>query len=254
MLSRAAPRALLASVRPSIRTATPTTATLIPRARAICPSSVSQFTRSFQSTPAIRKGIHPESSDPPAPSPQSAPVAGGAGHVTEPSPLTPEEYYEYAEHYFNVLQSELEKSQEEGSDVEAEYSVCSSDFHFLVLFPCPACFVYVFRFPPAMYRMNIINNLPFPQAGVLNISVPALGTYVLNKQPPNKQIWLSSPISGPKRYDWIVEGDYMHEKQDSRPFVNGQWIYLRDGSNLTELLNAELSLRLPKDIYSEIVE
>jgi frataxin len=77
---------------------------------------------------------------------------------------------------------------------------------------------------------------------------------VLNKQPPNKQIWLSSPISGPKRYDWIVEGDHMYEKQDSRPFASGQWIYLRDGSNLTELLNAELSLRLPKDIYSEVIE
>ncbi|KAJ5415600.1 hypothetical protein N7465_004295 [Penicillium sp. CMV-2018d] len=212
MLSRTAPRALLASVRPSIRTTT-TASTLLPRACAIRPSSASQFTRSFQSSPAIRKGIHPESANPPAPNPQSGPVAGATSHITEPSPLTPEEYYEYAEHYFNVLQSELEKAQEEGSDVEAEYS-----------------------------------------AGVLNISVPALGTYVLNKQPPNKQIWLSSPISGPKRYDWIVEGDYMHEKQDSRPFVNGQWIYLRDGSNLTELLNSELTLRLPKDIYSEVVE
>jgi hypothetical protein len=38
--------------------------------------------------------------------------------------LTAEEYYEYSEHYFNVLLAELEKSQEEGSDVEAEYSVC----------------------------------------------------------------------------------------------------------------------------------
>ncbi|CAG8904603.1 unnamed protein product [Penicillium egyptiacum] len=213
MLSRSAPRALLASVRPSIRTTTPTTSTLLPWACAIRPSSASQFTRSFQSSPAIRKGIHPESANPPAPNPQSGSVAGAATHITEPSPLTPEEYYEYSEHYFNVLQSELEKAQEEGSDIEAEYS-----------------------------------------AGVLNISVPALGTYVLNKQPPNKQIWLSSPISGPKRYDWIIEGDYMHEKQDSRPFVNGQWIYLRDGSNLTELLNSELTLRLPKDIYSEVVE
>jgi len=92
------------------------------------------------------------------------------------------------------------------------------------------------------------------QAGVLNVSVPGIGTYVLNKQPPNKQIWLSSPISGPKRYDWIVEGDRMHEKQETREFVNGQWIYLRDGSNLTDLLNEELTLRLPKDVYSQIVE
>jgi frataxin len=44
------------------------------------------------------------------------------------------------------------------------------------------------------------------QAGVLNITYPPNGTYVLNKQPPNKQIWLSSPISGPKRFDWTVQG------------------------------------------------
>lgn len=92
------------------------------------------------------------------------------------------------------------------------------------------------------------------QAGVLNISVPAIGTYVLNKQPPNKQIWLSSPISGPKRYDWIVEGDRMHEKEGTREYAHGQWIYLRDGSNLTDLLNSELTLKLPKDIYGELVE
>jgi len=53
-------------------------------------------------------------------------VAGAAAHVTEPTPLSTEEYQEYAEHYFNVLLGELEKAQEEGSDVEAEYSVCDS--------------------------------------------------------------------------------------------------------------------------------
>lgn len=92
------------------------------------------------------------------------------------------------------------------------------------------------------------------QAGVLNITVPAVGTYVLNKQPPNKQIWLSSPISGPKRYDWIVEGDRMHEKQETREFAHGQWVYLRDGSNLTELLNTELGIGLPRDVYGEVAE
>lgn len=29
--------------------------------------------------------------------------------------------------------------------------------------------------------------------GVLTLKVPPTGTYVINKQPPNKQIWLSSP-------------------------------------------------------------
>ncbi|KAH8428266.1 frataxin family protein [Aspergillus melleus] len=166
--------------------------------------------RGFQSSSSVRKGLHPESADPPAPNPQSSNVAGAATHVTEPSPLTDGQYHEYAEHYLNVLEKEVERTQEEGSEIEAEYS-----------------------------------------AGVLNISVPAVGTYVLNKQPPNKQIWLSSPISGPKRYDWVVVGDQMHEKQDTRPFVNGQWIYLRDGSNLTDLLNSELTLNIPRDVYSE---
>jgi len=38
--------------------------------------------------------------------------------------------------------------------------------------------------------------------GVLTINCGAFGTFVINKQTPNKQIWLSSPFSGPKRYDW----------------------------------------------------
>ena len=33
--------------------------------------------------------------------------------------------------------------------------------------------------------------------GVLKVQVRDLGTYVLNKQTPNLQLWLSSPISGP---------------------------------------------------------
>jgi len=48
-------------------------------------------------------------------------------------------------------------------------------------------------------------------------------TYVINKQTPNKQIWLSSPFSGPKRYD----------------FCHGRWIYLHDMTCLHDLLNLE---------------
>ncbi|KAB8345888.1 hypothetical protein FH972_022943 [Carpinus fangiana] len=76
-------------------------------------------------------------------------------------------------------------------------------------------------------------------AGVLNCRLGDGRTYVLNKQPPNKQIWLSSPVSGPKRYDWVVEGEGMNEKQGSG---RGSWIYLRDGSSLTELLKEELEV------------
>lgn len=35
--------------------------------------------------------------------------------------------------------------------------------------------------------------------GVMTIDLGDHGTYVINKQAPNKQIWLSSPVSGPIR-------------------------------------------------------
>lgn len=47
---------------------------------------------------------------------------------------------------------------------------------------------------------------------------------MINKQTPNKQIWLSSPTSGPKRYD----------------FIENTWIYKHDGVSMFELLNKEL--------------
>jgi frataxin len=73
----------------------------------------------------------------------------------------------------------------------------------------------------------------------MTISVPGKGTYVLNKQPPNKQIWLSSPISGPKRYDWCVLGDGQSDKEGT---ASGSWVYTRDGSTLSELILEELEV------------
>ena len=40
----------------------------------------------------------------------------------------------------------------------------------------------------------------FLQSGVLTLNLGPHGTYVVNKQPPNKQIWLSSPL----RYDYSL--------------------------------------------------
>lgn len=67
---------------------------------------------------------------------------------------------------------------------------------------------------------------------------------MLNKQPPNKQIWWSSPVSGPKRFDWVVSGESMHHKEGGG---NGDWIYLRDGTSLTELVRKELGVHLGRD-------
>lgn len=60
--------------------------------------------------------------------------------------------------------------------------------------------------------------------GVLTLKLGSLGTYVINKQTPNKQLWLSSPVSGPVRYD----------------FVKGFWMCKRDGHFMHERLQNEL--------------
>jgi len=84
-------------------------------------------------------------------------------------------------------------------------------------------------------------------AGVLTLTFPPIGTYVLNKQPPNKQIWLSSPISGPKRYDWVVKGEGQHQKEGGG---QGDWIYLRDGTSLSDVLAKEVGVdvTVPMDL------
>ncbi|KAI1404410.1 Frataxin-like domain-containing protein [Hypoxylon fuscum] len=73
-------------------------------------------------------------------------------------------------------------------------------------------------------------------SGVMTVKIPGNGTYVINKQPPNKQIWLSSPVSGPKRYDYVIVSEGQGQKQDTGA---GDWVYLRDGSTLGELLLKE---------------
>ena len=75
----------------------------------------------------------------------------------------------------------------------------------------------------------------------MTLNFPPIGTYVINKQPPNKQIWLSSPISGPKRFDYVVLGEGQHEKEGGGA---GDWIYLRDGTSLTDLVNKEVGVDL----------
>lgn len=74
--------------------------------------------------------------------------------------------------------------------------------------------------------------------GVLTLMVPPIGTYVLNKQPPNLQIWLSSPISGPKRFDW--------DEDDKK------WISSRDQSTLGLLLKQETKESLDMDLDLEL--
>ncbi|KDN39588.1 hypothetical protein RSAG8_08744, partial [Rhizoctonia solani AG-8 WAC10335] len=73
-------------------------------------------------------------------------------------------------------------------------------------------------------------DLPYEvdySSGVLTLKLDDKGTYVINKQPPNKQIWLSSPRSGPKRYDLDA--------------THNEWFYNRDNTTMRSLLEEELS-------------
>lgn len=99
--------------------------------------------------------------------------------------LSVEEYHTYADQTFEQILEELDAFFEENRIMEAEVD---------------------------------------EEAGVMEINCSE-GTYVINKQPPTKQIWLSSPISGPKRFDYHL----------------GKWICLRDGVKLSDLLQNEMS-------------
>lgn len=101
------------------------------------------------------------------------------------------------------------------------------------------------RFIPLTSVQHQVTNGTL-QAGVLTLSFPPIGTYVINKQPPNKQIWLSSPISGPKRYDYVILGEGQDSKQGTGA---GSWVYLRDMSTLQDLLQSEIGVNL-SDAYA----
>ena len=65
-------------------------------------------------------------------------------------------------------------------------------------------------------------------AGVLTLRLGgSRGTYVLNKQTPNRQIWWSSPVSGPRRF--------------ALDAASGRWLSTRgDGAEMLSELRKEI--------------
>lgn len=55
--------------------------------------------------------------------------------------------------------------------------------------------------------------------GVLNVIIGSRGTFVMNKQAPNQQIWLSSPVSGPLRYDFEPSSVSWINSRDRHPLL-----------------------------------
>ncbi|WFD21047.1 ferroxidase [Malassezia caprae] len=74
-------------------------------------------------------------------------------------------------------------------------------------------------------------------SGVLNLRLGSYGTYVINKQPPTRQIWLSSPL----RY--VAEADSSGPKRFDYDDAQQRWFTIKDGElfYLDELLTKELS-------------
>ncbi len=66
-------------------------------------------------------------------------------------------------------------------------------------------------------------------AGILTITLPGRGQYVINKHNPNREIWLSSPKSGAHHFTFRDEA----------------WVSTRDSSVLLlPLLKAELGVEV----------
>jgi frataxin len=70
--------------------------------------------------------------------------------------------------------------------------------------------------------------------GVLSVEVLTQGKWLLNKQAPNQQIWWSSPVSGPLRFEYTSAG---------------HWVSTRNASDrLVDMLRAEMADALGTDI------
>jgi len=63
--------------------------------------------------------------------------------------------------------------------------------------------------------------------GMLTIETDTGGQYIINKHGPNRQIWVSSPVSGASHYQFNE--------------VTRSWVDTRSGESLTLKLSEELS-------------
>ena len=82
---------------------------------------------------------------------------------------------------------------------------------------------------------SFIDNISLEE-GVLTINLKEDKTYVINIQKPNKQIWLSSPFSGPRRFEFNE--------------ANNKWIDIQNSNNsLLSLISKEINEEIIKRKY-----
>lgn len=84
--------------------------------------------------------------------------------------------------------------------------------------------------------------------GVLNINLGARGMWVINKQTPNRQLWWSSPLSGPRRYEYRPPAPDTSASPAGGEV--GKWKGTVDGADLLSLLHAEVKAATGVDILA----
>ena len=78
-------------------------------------------------------------------------------------------------------------------------------------------------------------------SGVLNMTFPPHGTWVLNKQTPNRQIWWSSPISGPRRYEYDENiSEWMYTRANNDDDNNNNDTNTTTGETLSNAIKDEI--------------
>ncbi|CBK23374.2 Frataxin [Blastocystis hominis] len=90
-----------------------------------------------------------------------------------------------------------------------------------------------------------VDNLDYSIAsGVLSINMGSKGSYVINKQSPNMQIWWSSPISGPKRFEYDLNSKKWYEVGEMDGVKNSRKV----NEDINSLLAKELKNLLGVDL------
>jgi frataxin len=89
-----------------------------------------------------------------------------------------------------------------------------------------------------MDNLEVLENTAGPDfeidyaMGVLTLVLNEDTTYIINKQRPNRQVWMSSPKSGPRRFE-LDNG------------ALGNWVDVRTRENLLDIMKVELQELVP---------
>lgn len=76
-----------------------------------------------------------------------------------------------------------------------------------------------------------------PQGDVLTIKIKNKGTWVINKHNVTKQLWFSSPVSGPSRFAYQPPEGYQTPSD-----AGGVWVDEKNESRrLSDVLSGEMS-------------